>query len=718
MTLVNQICVLTIVVVTLAGVYMILQYRGLLKLPEGTAEMSLLAARIRSGSKVFTKKIFSIILIVAAVLCLVMTFAIEHFAGVCFAVGVVLVTIAVLVGMSVATYTNVRATAAAKAAVEDPNVDEEAACARTVNVTIKGSQICGIIVHSASLFGLALVVGGSLLFQGTECFQPAGKAGIIPIVARLTAYSLGWSLVAMFSRVAGGIFTKAADMGADLIGKVFMHFDEDDPRNPAVIADQVGDNVNDIEGNQADLGESFTATPVTTIVTAVTMYASKGNGALLAVAVAYPFILALGGLISSIIGLMYASHARKSKNPGRQINASMHIAVIGTLATSLVGSYYLFGKNNLAPEDFTLGWSSLFWATLAGIAAGVIVGLIAQHYTDLESKWAKKVSLVAKNGPALCCSMSQAAGWISCFFEIAVVATCSYAASVIAGPYGRAAMALGMLSFVAQPIAADAFGPISDNAGGIAECCCQDQPGVRRITDKNDAFGNSSAAVGKGFAISSAAAVVLSQITTYRMAYGGTTLDISKDVVMYGGFLGIGLMTLFCGLLIVFTLNAADKMADECRNQLLHEDVKKGLREPDSNKCILISTVNGLKYMSIPVAIVVGATLIIGFMFGAECLGGTQVGVLYVGLPLAIFFSNAGGLADNAKKRFEAGLVAGFEPGTEEYIRAHDAAVQGDTMGDWMKDVVAVSIDIFMKIMGTIALMLAPLFAAYHILPF
>lgn len=719
MTLVNQICVLTIVVVTLAGVYMILQYRGLLKLPEGTAEMSLLAARIRFGSKVFTRKMFKYIFIVAAIFTLIITLVLERWSGVTFAGAVFFTTVACLVGMSVATYTNVRATAAAKEGVEDPNGSERKTLAKTVNVTLKGSQICGIIVHSSAALGLSLTMLFSLLFNGMDCFMPTGKANVIPIITRLTAYSLGWSLVAMFARVAGGIFTKAADIGADLIGKVFMHFDEDDPKNPAVIADQVGDNVNDIEGNQADLGESFTAAPVTAIVTAVAMYGRDLNDTtLLAATIAFPFILVLGGLISSIIGLFFASHVKESKDPGVQLNISMYIAVAGSLISSLAGAYFIFGRNNIVSPDFKLGWISLFLTAVIGIASGVAVGFIASYFTDLESKWAKRVADMAKNGAALCISMAMAGGLISCFFEISVVAIGVYAASTIAGPYGRAIMALGMLCFISQPIAADAFGPISDNAGGIAEYCFKNEPAIRRITDKNDAKGNATAAQGKGFAISGAAAVVLSQLNTFKVAYGGLYIDISSDAPMMGGQVASGLMALFCGLLAYFTLMAAGKMADEVKKQLSIKEVVSGEREPDAGACIDISTANGLKYMVIPVAVIFGATLIIGFMFGNECLGGAQAGNMYVGLPLAIFFSNAGGLADNAKKRFEAGLVLGFEPGTAGYDRAHDAAVQGDTIGDWMKDVVAVSIDINMKIMGTTALMLAPLFAAYHILPF
>ena len=698
-------------IVAITGLYMFTQYRGVKKMSEGNDKMIDLAARIRSGSKVFTKAMYRRILVAAAVLALIICFFVEHWAGLAFLVGLAMTTVSVLVGMSVATYANVRAAATALKGVED-DLKEEQICARTVNTTVKASQICGLIVHSSSLLGLTLVA----LFSGKESFYLQEGALIIPIVARLTAYSLGWSIVAMFCRVAGGIFTKAADIGADLIGKVFMHFEEDDPKNPAVLADFVGDNVNDIDGNQADLGESFTATPVTTIVTAVNMYGRASDPTMLAVAVAYPFILALGGLISSIVGLFYASHAKESKDPGKQINASMYIAASGALLTSLAASYFLFANGGNTPAEFKLGWSSPFWSTVCGIVSGVAIGMIAQHYTDLESRWAKRVSEMAQKGSALCASLSQSAGWISCFAEIAVVALFSYIASLIAGPYGRSVMALGMLSFVAQPIGADAFGPISDNAGGIAESCGLPHR-VRTITDKNDAFGNSSAAVGKGFAIGSAAAVVLSQITTYLMAYGGTSLDFSKSNVMFGAFIGGGLIAMFCGLLAKYTLDAAGEMAAECRKQFKDPDVVSGKKLPDSNACIHIATVNALRKMVPPVLITVGATLFIGFVFGPETMGGALVGVELVGLPLAIYFSNAGGLADNGKKRYEANLVKGYERGTEGYNAAHDAAVVGDTMGDWEKDVVAVSIDIFMKIMGTLAMMLAPLFAAYQILP-
>lgn len=708
MYIVDYVCYAALGIVTLIGMYLIYQYRSVVAMSEGTQQMINLAAKIRSGAKVFTRAMYKKIIIAAIILAGIICFFVEHWAGLAFLVGLACTTISVLVGMSVATYANVRAAAVALKGVEDDE-DEPIVCARTVNATVKASQICGLIVQSSALLGLSLVV----LVSGKDSFYLTENALIIPIVARLTAYSLGWSIVAMFCRVAGGIFTKAADIGADLIGKVFMHFEEDDHRNPAVVADFVGDNVNDIDGNQADLGESFTATPVTTIVTAINMYGRTSDPAMLALAVAYPFILALGGLVSSLVGLYYASHAKESDDPGKQINASMYIAASGALITSLVASYCLFGKG-ITPADFRFGWSSPFWSTICGVIAGVGIGKVAQHYTDLESKWAERVSEIAKSGSALCASLSQAAGWMSCFAEIAIVAILSYAAAIIAGPYGRSVMALGMLAFVAQPIGADAFGPISDNAGGIAESCELPHK-VRIITDKNDAYGNSSAAVGKGFAIGSAGAVVLSQITTYVAAYGGNSLDFVRGEVMFGGFMGVALMALFCGLLAYYTIVAAGEMAEECKKQFKDPDVASGKKDPDSDACIHIATINALKKMLTPVAIAVSATIFIGFVFGPETMGGVLVGVELIGLPLAIYFSNAGGLADNAKKRYEANLVKGFERGTEGYNAAHDAAVVGDTMGDWMKDVVAVSVDIFMKIMGTLALMLAPLFAAYQI---
>ena len=719
MQMLNYIYCAAFAIIMLTGAYMVSQYRGLVRMSEGRPNMADLAARIRSGSKVFTKAMYRRILVVVAILSIIIFFALERWAGLAFLVASALTSVGVIVGMRVATYANVRSAAIALHSFENGE-PEEVRDSKTVTATAKASQICGLIVDTAGILNLILVLFLSFYFEGMDCVRPR-ESLVIPLVVRLTASSLGWSIVAMFCRVAGGIFTKTGDMAADIVGKIKWHFHEDDPRNPAVLADFVGDNVNDIDGNQADLGESFVATPVTAIVTAVTMFSTMLNSNLMFAAIAYPLILVLGGLVSSLIGLFYSSHAKNCKSPKTQINISMYIAAGGAMLTSLIAAYCLFGRGGEIPEDFKLGWASLFVATLCGIAAGVIVGLIAQHFTDLESKWAKRVAEAAKEGSALCASMSQAAGWISCFAEVGVVVTFSCVAAAIAGPYGRSVMALGMLSFVAQPIAADAFGPISDNAGGIAESC-KLPPEVRRTTDKNDAFGNSSAAVGKGFAIGSAAAVVASQISTYVMAYGGSGLNVVDNSVMFGAFLGGGLIAAFCGLLAKYTIMAADEMAAECIKILqdVKERVERGeLSEdfiPDPNPCIHIATVNAMKKMVTPVVITVLATVSVGFIFGPETLGGMLFGVALVGLILAIYFSNAGGLADNAKKRYEAGLMKGYEEGAIGYNEAHDATVVGDTIGDWMKDVVAVSIDIFMKIMGTLAMMLAPLFANYQIL--
>lgn len=702
---------ISLAVLFLVAIYVIRSYRAVKQMDEGTAEMSHLASRIRSGSSVFEKTIFKRIVPVSAILAFLLCLFIEKFAGLAFLGGLVCTTVAVVVGMSVATFTNVRSAATALKNVNEP---KSVSVARTVNTTVRGSKICGIIVHASVLFGLALVA----IFTGIDphatgsSIIPMQKAVVVPIVARLTAYSLGWSVVAMFCRVAGGIFTKAADIGADLIGKVFMHFDEDDPRNPAVLADLTGDNVNDIAGNQADLGESFAATPVTAIIAAVNLFGN--NPALLESAIAFAFFLALGGLISSIIGLHYASSIKESEDPGRQLNISMYIAVAGTLLTSLIASWRLFGDIELSSEFGN--WISPFLASAIGIVSGAGVGLAAKSYTDLKSRWAIRVAEMAKKGTGLCVSMSLIAGLISCFSEIMIVAFASFVAYTLAGLYGLTIMALGMFSFVAQPIAADAFGPISDNAGGIAEACGLPEH-VREITDLNDAAGNSSAAVGKGFAISGAAAVVVAQINTYLESYGAESLNFAKPNVVFGFLMGISLMALFCGLLGHFTLDAAGKMADECRKQLQDEDVVAGRKDPDSEKCIEISTANGIHRMAQSVLIPILSTILIGFLFGPETLGGALIGVIGAGLLLAIFTSNAGGLADNAKKRFEANLVTGYEHGTAGYDAAHDAAVHGDTMGDWQKDVVAVCVDIFMKIMGTLSIMLVPLFVAYQILP-
>lgn len=714
--LLDPIYYVSLVIVALVGVYMFREYKGVKGLSEGPVEtgMSSIAERIREGSKVFTKSIFKVIVPVAVGIAILLSLFVETAGGLAFLAGLVCTSVSVIVGMSVGTYTNVRATATALANIDE---DENTATTRTVNVTLKGSKICGLIVHSTSVLGLIVVAMLTGIDATASGHGILSMAAVIPIATRLTAYSLGWSVVAMFCRVPGGIYTKAADIGADLIGKVFMHFDEDDPRNPASIADQVGDNVNDIDGNQADLGESFTATPVTAIVTAINAYGLIGNPEMLTVTVAFPIIMSVAGLISSLIGLIYASNVKNSKSPKSQLNMSMFIAAGGAVIAGFIASLLLFSNQPTLPEEFKLGWASPFVSIVCGIVAGVSIGFIAQRFTDLESKWCIWATEKAKQGSALYASFAQAAGWISCFPEIAVVAVLSWLAWLIGGPYGQAIMALGMLCFVAQPISADAFGPISDNAGGIAEGCHL-PPKVRVITDKNDATGNSTAAVGKGFAIGSAAAVVLSQISTLMRAGGETALDLMNGNVMLGLLLGAGLMGTFCGLLAKYTLDAADDMAAECRKQFKDKDVIAGIKEPDYRACIKIATENAIRKMANPVALAVGATIFLGLTFGMKTLGGFLSGLVPVGLVGAIYFSNAGGLADNGKKRFEAALVKGFEPGTELYNMAHDAAVVGDTMGDWMKDVVAVCIDIFMKIVGTLGIMLAPIFAHYYFFQF
>lgn len=703
---------ITLAILFLVAIYLIRSYRVVKAMDEGTAEMSNLARRIRSGAETFEKTAYKRIVPVSCIIAFIICLIIERYAGLFFLIGMVCTTIAVVVGMSIGTYTNVRATATAYKNMNEPlNV----AGARTVNTTLKGSKICGEIVQWSGILGfvITLIITGTDPHAVGSSIIPMQKAIVIPVAARATAYGLGWSIVAMFCRVAGGIFTKAADIGADLIGKTIMHFDEDDPRNPAVLADLSGDNVGDIAGNQADLGESFNATPVTALVAAVNLFGN--NPALLEASIAFIIILALGGLISSIIGLHFASNVKKSEDPERQLNISMWIAVAGALLTSFIASRRLFSGLDL-PTEFG-SWISPFIASAIGIVSGASVGFIANYFTDVKSKWAIRVADMAKGGKTgLCISMAIIAGLISCFWEIIIVAICSVTSYRIGGLYGLAVMALGMFSFIAQPISADAFGPISDNAGGIAEACNL-PPIVRKILAINDASGNSTAAMGKGYAIVGAASVVFAQINTYLKSYGATGLDISRPNVLFGLILGIGVMALFCGNLGLYTIFGADKMAKEVEKQFEDEDVKTGRKLPDSDKCIRISTENGISRMVQAVSIPVFATIAIGFLFGPETLGGTLVGVNGAGLLIAILMSNAGGLADNAKKRYEANLVVGYEQGTEGYTAAHDSATHADTVGDWMKDVTAVCVDICEKIMGMLAIMLVPLFVAYQIIP-
>ena len=695
-------------VVAFAILYMIVEHRKLMAMSEGTQQMSEVALKIRSGSTTFLKTIYPRIAAAALVLAVLIAISVNPMSGIFFIIGLILTTVSVVVGLSISTYANVRTTAKA---YENRNEPENIATAHTVSATLQGSKICGIIVEASVILGLVVI----LVIMGEDSFiRPAGSINA-PITAALTGYGLGWSVVAMFCRVAGGIFTKAADIGADLIGKVFMHFKEDDPRNPAVLADLTGDNVSDVASNEADLGESFAATPITCIIAATTVFATLPIASMYS-AIAFVLILAIGGLLSAILGLHCASRVKATKKPSRQLNLSMYIAMAGTLLTSAVASYCLFANKEL-PGTFKLGWATPLVCSLCGILAGPLIGLIAQYFTDSEGKWAKRVAKDAKIGSAICVSTAMGAGLISVFWEVAVVVVFAGISLAVGGPYGNAVMALGMLAFVAQPIGVDAFGPISDNAGGIAEnsgLSPEDEKKTRTITDKDDAAGNTTAAIGKGYAIGSAAAVVMSMISSYAMSYGATTVNLLNAKVLLSIVAGGGLVWLFCGLLQKYTGMAAAEMAEEVKKQLLRKEVLDGTVEPDALACIKIGTENALRKMIAPVAIPIIATLGFGFILGPDSLCGALIGVAANGICLAIFFSNFGGLADNAKKRFEAAMEDIIE-GMEGYDFAHDAATVGDTIGDWCKDVVAVCIDIFMKIMATTATMLAPMFLQYSI---
>lgn len=733
--IIRYVCWAAFLVVAVAFCYMYSQYRRVKKyrFEEATSPMQELAAKIRDGAKEFVKTLYKWIIIAGIVLFVVLIIVMGIDVGLLFLLGLTLTAIAELIGMSIATLANVRTAATAyefrdlplESEVEnDPSYDEKAklenrkanaaANAKINNAAITASQICGIAVMAAGILGFAFIV---LITPWSGFFAQPGKTAIL-IVKRVTGYSLGWSVMAMFARVPGGIFTKAADIGADLIGKVLMHFKEDDARNPAVLADFIGDNVNDIKGNMADLGESFVATPVTAIIAAAVTFGNPESEAALTAAVAFPFFLMVAGLVGSIVGLFYASHARKSDHPEKQINASLFISAGFAMAGGLVGSVVLF-KGAAIPSVFKYGSATGFICDVLGIASGVIVGFVAKYFTDLKSKMVANISQRAKQGNALAIVEAQVVGWISVPFEVIVVAFASYVAGRIGDVYGTAIMAAGMLSFIAQPISADAFGPIADNAGGIVESCeCGDR--TRSRTDVIDAFGNSSAAVGKGFAICSAAAVVLTQIKTFSAAAGISNVDLLNGEVQLGVLIGGALMAFFCGLLWKYTNEAANEMAAEVRKQLEKPEVISGKAEPDSKACIKIATNDAVKRTVTPVAIVIVETVFVGFVFGPHAMAGCLEGTSLVGIILAIYFSNAGGAADNSKKRYEAGLetdpASNFMPGTAEFEAAHDATVACDTVGDGQKDVVAVSCDIFMKIMGTLATMLAPMFSQYALL--
>jgi len=696
--------VIVLAVIVLTFCYVAFNYVRIRKMSEGTAEMAEMAAIIRSGASTFMKTEYKTISIVVILVALVFSLFIEKTSGITFIMGAAMSSIVCVLGMRSATYANVRT---ANRARESLSIGE------TVKVALCGGSISGLAVQAFGMFGLVSVF---LMWGGVDA--DATGTGFLanltcnPSIMRISTYSLGCSVVAMFNRVAGGNYTKAADISADILAKIRHDMPEDDSRVPNVVADFIGDNVNDIAGNCSDLLESFVATMAAAIMIAVSNFAPLGDAVFSATAT-YPIVLAGGGLLGCLLGLGFAAIRKMGDNPSRELNIATWISAGLTIIIGLVASYVIF--NDVEIADFRFGWLSPWISGVLGIVCGIAIGTITEYYTSADFKPTKLLAEMAKDGESFVITKGDAVGSRSCLAPILLIGIALVLAGIICGTYGIAISALGMLAFVGATVSIDAFGPIADNAGGLAESCHL-APEVRVITDKLDSVGNTTAAIGKGFAIGSAAFATVSLITAYVGNYssGAPILNMASFIVVAGAIIGGALVEYFSALLTDNTIESARLMAEEGDRQLSIPGVLEGTVRPEYNRCVEMAARQALKKMLVPSCLALLIPIAGGFLFGVEFVGGLLVGATVCAIPRAIFMGNSGGAFDNAKKYIESGAIEGHGKGSA----AHKAAVTGDTVGDTRKDVVGVALDIFIKMMSTVANTLVTLIRNFTLFKF
>ncbi|MFY9524999.1 MAG: sodium-translocating pyrophosphatase [Limnochordia bacterium] len=703
----------------LALAYAAKNFYAVKKLDEGTRVMRDIAASIRTGATAFLNYEFRIISLIVVVVAVVMGVLVGWYVGAAFLIGATMSSLAALVGMRIATYANVRVSNTARTTKK---------LGKTLKVAFTGGSVMGLCVGGFALLGLVIVyvVFGLLLKQlsleNVYLFRNWLGIEFSPFTMTISGYALGCSIIAMFFRVGGGIYTKAADMGADLVGKVEAGIPEDDPRNPATIADNVGDNVGDVAGLGSDLLESFVGAISSGVILAFHLFLSseaKNGGitpSLLQKMFMYPVVLAGLGLLACIIGIAYIILKKElSEDPHRELNMSTWVSAGLTVVLAGLAGWYMFRGENLIGVDFRLGAFSPWIAAVLGIVAGVVIGLIAEYYTSYDYAPTKSIASASLEGPALTITQGMAVGMRSTMAPVLVLGATVIAAYGAAGMYGIAMAAVGMLSFVSTTVTVDTYGPISDNAGGIAEMSKLDEE-VRAITDKLDSVGNTTAAIGKGFAIGSAALAATSLMVAYIFSFSppevDPILDIINPMTLVGAMVGTALPYLFSGMLIESVTKAARKMVDEVRRQFKEKPgILEGTEEPDVNSCVSIASEGALQEMKLPSYIALAFPLVGGFIFGANFVGGILIGAIMSAIMLALYTGNAGGAWDNGKKYIETGALNGHGKGGP----VHAAAVVGDTVGDPLKDTVGPSLDILIKIMSTISLIAVAIFAKYNL---
>ncbi|NFT92932.1 sodium-translocating pyrophosphatase [Clostridium botulinum] len=653
----------------IALIVVIFLAKDILKKSPGNEKMIEVSGYIEEGAMAFLRKEYSYLCVFIVVVAIAILVFLNYKTAIAFVVGALFSIIAGYIGMRIAVKSNVRTAEAAKSGIKE-----------ALSVAFSGGTVMGLCVVGLGIIGLSIF---SIIFDLN--------------VEYITGFGLGASSIALFARVGGGIYTKAADVGADLVGKVEAGIPEDDPRNPAVIADNVGDNVGDVAGMGADLFESYVGSIISAITLGAVLVSSWGKEIVI-----FPLVLSSIGILASLIGIVFVK-SYKGDNPQKALNLGSTISgaivlVVGCIACKcLLGSY------------------KIFLPVIAGLLVGLLIGKITEFYTSADYKSVKFIANESETGPATNIIAGLSVGMRSTVVPILLIAVgiivsffaIGGAKDTALGLYGIALSAVGMLSTTAITVAVDAYGPIADNAGGIAEMCDLDDS-IREITDKLDSVGNTTAAIGKGFAIGSAALTALALFASYSQIVNLETINLLNPLTLVGVLIGGMLPFLFGALTMQSVGKAATEMVEEVRRQFKeNEGILKGTQKPDYSKCVEISTNAALKEMIIPGILAIAVPLLVGILLGTEALAGVIGGGVVTGVMLAIMMANAGGAWDNAKKYIESGVHGG------KGSYAHKAGVVGDTVGDPFKDTSGPSMNILIKLMTIVSVVFAPVILKY-----